>query len=504
LRKVAGGRRRGFTAVICAAALLAVVAAGCGRDSSAAALDRLRACASDQGPADAFCGTLQVFEDRQSRTGRRIDLNIIVLPALDSEAQPDPLFILAGGPGQGAAQMARDVRATFRRIERERDIVLVDQRGTGKSHPLNCEADTDTLQGISESDDEALTRLRGCLSGYDADVRLYTTPFAMDDLDDVRSYLGYERINLYGGSYGTRAALVYMRRHGAHVRAAVLDGAAPTNMRLPLYVARDAERALDKLLDDCAADATCHATFPRLQPRLRALLDRLAASPRRLRLVHPRTGVAEEVEINARFVASVLFGALYAPITSSVLPTMVDRAEHDDFQGLVALAFLSDASQNMSTGMQLSVICSEDAPRISATDAAGATHATLFGASLLAGQLRACGAWPRGTIDPSYYEPVQSDVPTLVLSGDLDPITPPSWGEAVVQHLKNGRHLIAPATGHGVIGSACGPGLIGEFIDRGNASGLSTRCLAALRRPPFFVSPAGPDPAPASRPRPER
>src|ERR1043166_848090 len=199
---------------------------------------------------DAHCGTLSVYENRQARSGRRINLTVVLLPALSADSRPDPLFFLAGGPGQGAAKMAPLVRQALRSVQRERDLVLVDQRGTGTSNPLDCRNDNDSLRAINESDEVALDRLRRCLAGYDADVRLYTTPIAMDDLDDVRAYLGYERINLYGGSYGTRAALVYLRQHADRVRSVVLDRVAPTARALPLFTARDAQHALDKALAD--------------------------------------------------------------------------------------------------------------------------------------------------------------------------------------------------------------------------------------------------------------
>ena len=463
-----------------------------------AALDRLHPCTSSEGPADAYCGTLEVFENRDTRSGRRIPLNIVVLPALGSSAQPDPLFFLAGGPGQGAAKMAPMVRQAFRHVERNRDIVLVDQRGTGKSNALNCRSETSSLRDLSESDEAALARLRKCLESYDADVRLYTTPIAMDDLDEVRAWLGYERINLYGGSYGTRAALVYLRRHGERVRSMILDGVAPPDMRLPLYTARDAQRALDKLLADCEADGACRAAHPGLAARVRTLLERLAANPSRVSLVHPRTGVTEEIVVEARVVASVLFGALYSPLSASLVPTLLARAEQGDFQPLFALALASEeAQENMSLGMQLSVICSEDSPRVSTDDLAREAEGSVFAGYLLRGQAMACGMWPRGSIDSAYYEPVVSDVPTLILSGDVDPVTPPGWGEAVAKHLSNSRHVVMPASGHGVIATPCGHQLVGEFIEEGSAADLDTSCVDDVRRPPFFLTPAGPDPAPA-------
>jgi pimeloyl-ACP methyl ester carboxylesterase len=473
-----------------------VLAAGCSPNQAPTAIDRLHPCSTDEGPTDAYCGELKVYENRDRRQGRTIALKIVVLPGMGSDASPDPLFFLAGGPGQGAAQMAEDVGDLFRRIQTRRDIVLVDQRGTGDSHPLNCATNLDSLRALNESDEEGLARLRKCLAGFDADPRMYTTPIAMDDLDDVRAHLGYAQINLYGGSYGTRAALVYLRQHGANVRSVVLDGVAPPDMRLPLFFARDAQRALDKLVADCESDATCGTQYPSIAARTRRLLTRLEQTPTRARLTHPRTGIAEDVTVDAAFVATILAGALYSPLTAALIPELIRRAEADDFQGLLALGLVNErASENMSTGMQLSVVCAEDYPRISADDAVRQAEGSVFAGHLLRSQVRACEFWPKGSVPASYYEPIISAVPTLVLSGDLDPVTPPSWGESVARHLQNSRHIVVPGTGHGAVATGCGARLVQEFIDRGSTDNLDTSCLEGLRRPPFFLSPAGPDPA---------
>jgi pimeloyl-ACP methyl ester carboxylesterase len=453
---------------------------------------RLAPCASDEGPIDAYCGTLTVFEDRAAASGRQIDLWVVVLPSLSATPLEDPVFFLAGGPGQGAAQLAGHIAPLFRRIQRTRDIVLVDQRGTGKSSPLECRSHSSSLREFSEDAEAALTRLQDCLDGYDADVRLYTTDIAMDDLDDVRAYLGYDRVNLYGGSYGTRAALVYLRQHPDRVRSVVLDGVAPTDMRLPLFTARDAQRALDTLLTDCDGSLSCRAAFPGLPSRVRALITRLEQEPPLVRISHPRTHVTEEVRVTARVVASVLFSALYSPLTASIVPTLIERAEQDDFTGLFALALAGDGGDNMSLGMQLSVLCSEDSSRVTTDDVRRESARTMFGAHLLGGQLDACAMWPKRTMEAAYYAPVVSDVPALVLSGDIDPVTPPGWGDLAVQSLGNGRHIALPATGHGVISTSCGMRLVRQFIDAGSAATLDTDCVTRIRRPPFFVTPAGP------------
>jgi pimeloyl-ACP methyl ester carboxylesterase len=356
---------------------------------------------------------------------------------------------------------------------------------------------SDSLKEIDENDLTGVNRLKNCMQSLeaDADLRLYTTPIAMDDLDDVRAFLGYDKINLYGGSYGTRAALVYLRQHEPHVRAMIIDGVAPPDMRLPLFFARDAQRALDLLLADCEKDEQCRAQYPHLAQRLRGLVERLEKAPIKTRLVHPRTGVEDEVDVNAQLVSSTIFGALYSPLAASLIPALIERAERNDFQGMLALAMInSGLADNMAIGMQMSVVCAEDFPRISPEDIAAQTKTTIFGDRLLESRMKVCGFWPKGSVPAAYYEPVQSSVPALILSGELDPVTPPGWGETAAKTLPNSKHLVAPGTGHGVLGTSCGMRLIYDFIQKGSAEGLDSSCLKSLKRPPFFLTPAGPDP----------
>jgi pimeloyl-ACP methyl ester carboxylesterase len=267
-------------------------------------------------------------------------------------------------------------------------------------------------------------------------------------------------------------------------------------MRLPLFTARDAQLALDNALVDCDAEPACRRAFPEMGPRIRRLIESLAQQPRRVRIVHPRTGIAEEVNVDARLVASVIFSALYSPLTASIVPALVDRAEQNDFQGLFALALAGeDAGENMSIGMQLSVLCSEDASQVSIKEFKHETSGSVFGSHLVGSQLEACAMWPKRKVNADYYRPVVSDVPVLVLSGEVDPVTPPGWGDSVVKHLSRGLHIVVPSTGHGVVTTPCGNRLVANFIERGSTEGLDTGCVAAVRRPPFFVTPAGPDPS---------
>ncbi len=486
-------RSTSVAAAASAAVLVLLLLTGCSRSSHPATVfDRLHSCTTEEGPVDALCGKLEVFENRQAQTGRKIALNIVVLPAVSNDPRPDPLFVLAGGPGAGAADNADLFQPGFERMQVNRDIVLVDQRGTGKSNPLDCKLPEGKLEDLAQVDAYPVDEFKACLAGYDADASLYTTPIAMDDLDDVRAYLGYGKINLYGGSYGTRAGLVYLRRHPQHVRTVILDGVAPPDMTLPVSAPADGRRALDLLLADCEADKTCNERFPGLRQGVRQLLDRLEKHPAHVRLQNPRTGEWAEVDIHRELVAGVLFGALYSPWASSLLPLLIERAEQNDFQPMVAMAFAGEeAADLMSNGMFLSVICSEDVPRVTEQDRERLASDDFLG-DMFKNRLKPCAFWPRGDISPGYYEPVKSDAPVLILSGQLDPITPPHWGEHVAQQLSNATHLVVPGTGHGAMGQGCVPRLVQRFLDDGSAANLDTTCVGQIRRPPFFVSNTGP------------
>lgn len=464
------------------------------------AIDRLQPCKMDQGPTDAYCGKLAVFENRQTRQGRKIDLKIVVLPALRRDPKPDPIFFFAGGPGQGAAKISRLLGLMFRRFQNDRDLVFIDQRGTGDSHPLNCEMvdkgqEKDDLLELTPAAIEA--RYRQCLAKYDADPRLYTTPIAMDDIDDVRQHLGYPQINLWGGSYGTRAALVYLRRHEAHVRTVTLDGVAPPDMKLPLYMARDSQRALDLLLDDCAKNAACNAKYPDLRRSLAAVL---AQADRRntVRVNHPRTGEKLNLPLSPEAVRGVIFTTLYQPSVATLLPRLLHEAAQGDFQGLLALATLSDgdtATSGMALGMFLSVACAEDMPRITAAEIDQESARTFFGRTMFDLRMRACDFWPKGEIQADYYQPIVSTKPALLLSGAADPVTPPTWAEHVKPHLKNSRHIVVPGAGHGVSSLGCIPILMAKFLNEANPAALNDACVTRQHRPPFFVNSSGPNTA---------
>ena len=424
-------------------------------------------------------------------------MEIVVVPAVADNAEPDPLFFLAGGPGQAATELAGPMARLLARVRRTRDLVLVDQRGTGGADRMRC-VFFESGPGADESNESLqidalpLDRVRECLDEIEAntDPRHYTTPVAMDDLDEVRAVLGYETINLLGGSYGTRAGLVYMRRHPERVRTAVLDGLAPVSMRLPSNMSSDAHDALDRLFADCEADTGCRDAFPDLPRTFASVMADLEANPRALGATHPRTGEAFETVLTASRFAADLRAVLYYPELASLLPWTVVRAAAGDFAPYLAQSVpLNEFSTTLNAGVFLSVICAEDVSQLDADAAARLAAGSVLGRESIVAWIDACTVWPAADLPAGYFEPVRSDVPTLLLSGALDPVTPPRWGEEVLRGLGNARHVVAPGAGHGVITRGCTADVVARFIDAGSHTNLDIDCIEQIRRPPFMLSP---------------
>lgn len=433
--------------------------------------------------APALCGTYEVWENRAARSGRRIPLHIVVLPARvsdTSQRQADPLFYFDGGPGGSATGAAGWVSRLLRDVNETRDLVLVDVRGTGRSAALECPA---------PSDDEPLQAwfepflsepfVRRCLDRQQADVRFYTQPIAMDDVDEVRTALGYARINLFGTSGGTRQAQIYVRRHGASVRAAVLQGVAPMDGEMPLAFARAMEAGLRALFDRCARDARCRGSHPALEyawERVKSRLDRGAVTAT---VRHPRTGRQEVVTITRGVFADAIRHMLYNLQGAARVAGVIDSAARGDFdpfaQAELQQAIRYDAA--LAHGFFLSSTCAEDVQFIDEDEIRQATAGTFLGDYRVRQQQAACRLWPRGEgIDADFQRPVQSAVPVLVLSGDADVATPASGAERAIAHLPNARHVIFRDQGHALRDPACAARLIAGFLEAGNAEGLDISC----------------------------
>jgi pimeloyl-ACP methyl ester carboxylesterase len=440
-----------------------------------------------------------VPENPSAPGGRLIELFVARVRAVNLHKQPDPLFVLAGGPGQAATTFYTEAAGPLARIHRDRDIILIDQRGTGRSNGLYCDLDGD--DALWNASDTALAAdARRCLDALSrhADVAYYTTSLAVRDLDRVRAALGYRTIDLYGESYGTRVALHYMRRFPRRVRAVILDGVVPPQEALGATLALDAQSALDRIFARCVHDAPCHAAFGDPAAAYRALRDRLDGHPVSVRVPNPTTGEPVSFDFTAQHLAAVLRLASYTSEQAALLPlSLHEAASRDDFGPLASQFLLVDRtySNAIAYGMHNTVVCTEDVPFYDDGTIDRARLArTYLGTSQLDALKRICALWPHGPIDPDFHAPLDSSTPVLLLSGADDPVTPPANAREVARGLADHVIVELDGMGHGQLAAPCVDRLMARFIERGTAAGLDVSCARRARPFPFFTSFAGPAP----------
>jgi pimeloyl-ACP methyl ester carboxylesterase len=470
--------------------LLLLDVGGCGKQRPAGGLSKLKPCRLAGIDEELLCGKLTVFENRKTRTGRTIDLNIVVLPAFDQNTKAEPLFDLAGGPGASSVAAAGFYSGSGKEYRRRHDVVCVDQRGTGESNRLAIWRAKTASYYLSEMYPiDYVKRMRHALEQR-GDLTKYTTSIAMDDLDDVRAWLGYDRINLFGGSYGTRAELVYMRQHPDHVRSAILLAVAPTDLKLPLHHAESGARAMDLLLAECEQDTACHAAFPQIRDDWKNALAQLEKQPAHVEYSPPGKSAPTTVEIQRGVFAEKIRSWMYGRDKAARIPLIVHHAAAGDFTPFLQQAIAPSIPDFVADGMYLSVTCAEDVPFINQEEAAGLNANNPFGNYRVFQQTRACEMWPRGEIPTDFHEPVSSNAPVLIFSGNMDPVTPPRYGEEVARHLPNSRHVIIPEAGHGADGLT-DPGCIDriaiEFLDKGDPKNLDVSCVERMAPPPFVT-----------------
>jgi pimeloyl-ACP methyl ester carboxylesterase len=446
---------------------------------------------------EAKCGRFGVPENPGAPRGRRIELFVALVPAVNLRKQPDPLFVLAGGPGQAATDFYTEAAATLARIHRERDIVLVDQRGTGRSNGLFCSMDDDSLWRSSDS--ALATEARHCLDALSrhADVAYYTTSVAVQDLDRVRAALGYQTIDLYGESYGTRVALHYLRRFPGRVRAAILDGVVPPQTAVGASLAVDAQTALDEIFARCGRDPQCHAAFSDPSSDYRRVRATLTRQPVSVRISDPTSGKPVSFDFEPLHLAAVVRLASYTSEQAALLPLSLHEATRGDFGPLAAQFLLVDRTYGnaLAYGMHNTVVCTEDVPFYREANIDRARLAsTYLGASQLDALERICSLWPRGPIDPDLHAPLDSSVPVMLLSGADDPVTPPVNAEEVARGLAHHVIVELDGMGHGQLAAPCIDRLMAQFIERGSAASLDISCANRARPFPFFTSFAGPPP----------
>ena len=441
------------------------------------------------GGVAARCGTLAVPEDYAQPTGRAIQLHIAVVPALGGSGEP--LFVLAGGPGQAATAFYAAVAPAFGPIARSHDIVLVDQRGTGGSNRLDCRFPDDFA--IRTPPPAELERLSAaCVAALPGRAQFYTTSVAVRDLDEVRSALGYDALSLYGASYGTRVAQHYVRRFPARVRALILDGVVPPDAVLGPSIAADAQRALDLTFARCSADAACHAAFADPAADYRTLRSRLDRAPLALSVADPSTARPTAVSFGPEQLGSTLRLLSYSATTTALVPLLLHSAVEGDARPLAAqfVLYSHELDTEIAYGMHNAVACTEDAPFFGVVDRE-AMQRTYLGTVELDSLAAMCRPWPRGARDPDLAAPLRSRAPALILSGEADPVTPPAFGERAAAGFADVRHIVLRGQGHGQLATGCLPDLMATFLKDHTTRDLDTHCAERVAPVAFFIDFAG-------------
>lgn len=432
-------------------------------------------------------GSYAVYENRDFK-GRMIHLEVVILHARSSSPKPDPLFILAGGPGQNAAQMRRGYASHWARDER--DIVLVSQRGTGVDHNLLCPqaASEDNLQGYMESFFllEGLKKCREALA-QKFDLTQYSTYHAAEDLNEVRQALGYDTINLSGGSYGTRMALIYMKRYPETVRAAILNGLSPLAFKNPLYHAWGGQQALEKLFAQCTEDPACREAYPNMEEEFWTVIEKLEKEQPEVKIPHPVTKELSSVRLTRDAFADSIRMMMYSQRQAGQVPYMIHQAFLEHYRPFVESIIYSNRAiiDQLSVGLLMCVTCSEDIPFISPEEIVEETNGTFLGDVRVRDQIEACKFWPKTNLPQDYRQPVRVAVPVLLLSGTRDPVTPPRWGAEVHKNLPRSIHVVYPGA-HGV-GGPCIRDITQRFLDTGSEKGLDISCSRIEKAQTFYI-----------------
>ncbi|HEX3670831.1 MAG TPA: alpha/beta hydrolase [Candidatus Cybelea sp.] len=457
------------------------------------------ACTAGKAKAPSTCGTYTVYEDRAAATGRTIALKFIVIHAAHRSNRA--IVWNPGGPGASATVAADgiadgDFSRELTALRDRYDILLVDNRGTGGSALQQCDfapADRPQLYFAQLWPDDLVTRCRARLTQH-ADLSLYTTSIAADDLNQLRGALGYPKLVLDGGSYGTRFYLIYARRHPESVESIVLDGVAPPHfLIIPLEDARGAQDAMTNLVAECKSDAVCNSHFPQLGPHFDALVRRFGTGTVGVPLADAKTRHVATVRLSKEVFADRLRQLLYFPESAKYAPFIVDRAYRGDYAPLATMVNIVTLgfAQIVAAGLNLSVTCAEDIPFITESDVAATSANSFEGDLRVRAQQRACRIWNVRPVAASFNEPVRSDAPILMISGSDDPTSPPQYAQRALPYLPNARILLIKNAGHGTE-TTCSDALIVAFVRAQSARGLDlTRCAGNYHRPPFATSMAG-------------
>ena len=446
----------------------------------------------------AQCAWLSVPENPDDLQGGSRQLFVVRLAARNAQSLPDPLVAIAGGPGQAASQAFANLDHILWSLTGRRDIYLLDARGTGRSNPERCELNADQAKLFEFNSATVREQAQSCLSQLTRPPQFDTTSVAVRDLEALRRSLDLERWNLFGVSYGTRVVQHYMRRYPDAVRAVVLDGVIPPGEALGPDIAPHSQRALDVFLAGCAQHEACRQSYPNLQQELERLFADLADEPHKVDYEDLQTGALRSTQFGSADLAALVRLALYNSEQLSTLPPMLQAAYQD--QNYSALARMSqrlvqEMDEAMAFAMHNSVVCTEDVPFYRLDNAQReAIERSYLGRDILDGLRAMCEVWPLGYRDENLNEPLQTDIPSLLLSGQRDPITPPVYAERAAMGLHHSRHLVVKGQGHGVFPIGCMPEVIAQFIEAGDPGSLNTDCLKPLKAAPVLLNMNSPGP----------
>ncbi len=444
----------------------------------------------------ARCGVLERPLDPASPDSEIIGLKVAVVPALSLEPATDVFVPIAGGPGASSIRFYAGWANAFERVRQKRDILLVDQRGTGESAPMACPYEDDIVEG-DFSAAATLRAMEECLTQLPHDPRFFTTSLAVKDLEAARDALGYESLNLYGSSYGTRVAQHFARRYPDSTRTVIIDGVVAPQIPLGPEIATESQRALNRVLDRCEQDPDCAERFPALRDDFRRLQETLAAGPVSVTAPNPVTGSPETFDFAEEHMAVAIRLLLYSARSIALIPLSINEAANGNYTPLAAQFLLTAASlsEALNIGMHNAVMCTEDIPFIdfAAVDQA-AIDASYLGPLQLEAIRTMCSIWPQGPMDDDLLTPLSTDTPVLLLSGEADPITPPRYAELAAVDLTNAWLLTGVNQGHGLGAVGCMPRVIGRFVEAARLEDGVADCLGDAFAMPFFLDYSGPMP----------
>lgn len=444
----------------------------------------------------ARCGTLMRPENPADPDSPMLELRVAIVAALSLEPAADPLFPIAGGPGQGSIEFYASYSQAFEKIRRNRDILLLDQRGTGESAPMHCASGEEVIEG-QYSIEQTIEQTQRCLDELPHDPQFFTTSIAIQDIEALRVALGIPQLNLYGVSYGSRVAQHYLRRYPDSTRTVILDGVVPPAVALGPIIAIEAQKALDSIFDRCRETPACNERFPGLRENFIQLQKSLAQQVVSLELPNPVTGRPQQLTFGIGEMAAAVRLLSYHPNSIALIPLLIDEAAKGNYAPLAAqfLQIAESMSDALALGMHNAIVCTEDVPFIDPAAISEEALAQTYIGPVQADALAAiCSIWPRGPIDDDFKTPVVSDKPVLLLSGEADPITPPYFADQVALTLGNVMHITGAEQGHGQAMRGCMPDILGRFVETASIEDLGEDCFNAVFSMPFFLDFSGPSP----------